>query len=160
MSLYRRKDSPYWWIKLSHDGRAIQRSAGTSDRKKAQEHHDKLKAQLWDLARLGIKPSHTWEEAVVRWLDEKSHKASLNDDRRIFVWLHTHLGGMTLQRIDRDCVERISQARRKTNVSNGTVNRTLSLLRSVLRAAAHDWEWLDRVPKCDCWSNPRAEFGT
>ena len=46
MSLYRRKDSPYWWTKLSHDGRSIQRSAGTSDRKKAREYHDKLKARL------------------------------------------------------------------------------------------------------------------
>jgi integrase len=147
MSLYRRKDSPYWWIKLSHDGRAIQRSAGTSDRKKAREYHDKLKAQLWDALRLGVKPSHTWEEAVVRWLDEKSHKASLNDDKRNFVWLHSHLTGMTLQKIDRDCVDRITQARRKTGVSNGTVNRTLSLVRSVLRAAAHDWEWLERVPR-------------
>jgi len=147
MSLYRRKDSPYWWIKLSHDGRSIQRSAGTPDRKKAREYHDKLKAQLWDLSRLGVKPSHTWEEAVVRWLDEKSHKASLNDDKRNFVWLHSHLTEIPLEKVDRDCVDRITQARRKTGVSNGTVNRTLSLLRSVLRAAAHDWEWLERVPK-------------
>jgi len=72
MSLYRRKDSPYWWIKLSHNGRTIQRSAGTSDRIKAREYHDKLKAQLWDVARLGVKPHRTWEEAVVRWLDEKA----------------------------------------------------------------------------------------
>jgi integrase len=84
---------------------------------------------------------------VLRWLEEKSHKASINDDRRNFVWLHPHLNGMALQRIDRDCVERISQARKRTGVRNGTVNRTLSLLRSVLRAAAHDWEWLERVPK-------------
>ena len=147
MSLYRRKDSPYWWIKLSHDGRSIQRSAGTSDHKKAREYHDKLKAQLWDLSRLGVKPSHTWEEAVIRWLDVKAHKTSINDDKRNFVWLHAHLSGMTLQRVDRDCVERITQARKRSGVSNGTVNRTLSLLRSVLRLAAHDWEWLDRVPK-------------
>jgi integrase len=147
MSLYRRKDSPNWWIKLSHDGRSIQRSAGTPDHKKAREYHDKLRSQLWDVSRLGVKPSHMCEEAVVRWLDEKSHKASINDDKRNFVWLHPHLSKMTLQRIDRDCVDRVSQARRRTGVSNGTVNRTLSLLRSVLRAAAHDWEWLDRVPK-------------
>ena len=147
MSLYRRKDSPYWWIKLSHDGRAIQRSAGTSDLKKAREYHDKLKAQLWDVSRLGIRPGHTWEEAVVRWLDEKSHKASIKDDRRNFVWLHSHLSEMASQRIDRDCVDRVTQARRRSGVGNGTVNRTLSLFRSVLRAAAYDWEWIERVPK-------------
>jgi integrase len=147
MSLYRRKDSPYWWIKLSHDRRSIQRSAGTCDRKKAQEYHDKLKAQLWDLSRLGVKPSHIWEEAVVRWLEEKSHKASIEDDRRNFRWLHLHLAGVALDRIDRDTVDRISQARRKSGVSNGTVNRMLSVLRSVLRSAAHDWEWTERAPR-------------
>jgi integrase len=84
---------------------------------------------------------------VVRWLDEKSHKASISDDKRNFVWLHSHLQGMNLGRVDRDLVERITQARRKDGVSNGTVNRMLSLLRSVLRSAAYDWEWLERVPK-------------
>src|ERR1035441_1761497 len=155
MSLYRRKDSPYWWIKLPHDGRTIQKSSGTSDQKKAQEYHDKLKAQLWDLSRLGVKPSHTWEEAVVRWLDEKSHKASIEDDRRNFRWLHSHLAGVTLARIDRDCVDRIAQARRKSGISNGTVNRTLALLRSVLRSAAYDWEWIGRAPKVRLLPEPK-----
>lgn len=147
MSLYRRKDSPYWWIKLSHNGRTLQRSAGTSDRSKAREYHDKLKAQLWDMTRLGVKPHRTWEEAVVRWLDEKEHKASIADDRRNFRWLHAHLVGKNLADIDRECIDRICQARRREGVSNGTVNRTLALLRSVLRTAANEWEWIGRVPK-------------
>lgn len=147
MSLYRRKDSPHWWIKLSHDGRSIQKSSGTSDRRKAREYHDKLKAELWDVTRLGVKPSRSWEEAVVRWLDEKAHKASIEDDRRNFRWLHAHLAGTELSRIDRSSVDRIALARRKEGVSDGTVNRTLALLRSVLRAAVNDWEWIDRAPK-------------
>ena len=126
MSLYRRKDSPHWWIKLSQNGRTIQRSTGTSDRIKAREYHDKLKAQLWDVVRLGVKPRRAWEEAVVRWLDEKAHKASLRDDRRNFRWLHSHLAGRDLSDIDRECVDRICDARRKEGVSNGTVNRTMA----------------------------------
>ena len=147
MSLYRRKDSPHWWIKLSQNGRTLQRSTGTSDRTKAREYHDKLKAQLWDVVRLGVKPRRSWEEAVIRWLDEKAHKASLRDDRRNFVWLHSHLAGKDLSDIDRECVDGICDARRKEGVSNGTVNRTMALLRSVLRAAADDWESIDRAPK-------------
>ena len=38
MSLYKREDSPNWWVDLTHDGRRIQQSSGTSDRAKAQEH--------------------------------------------------------------------------------------------------------------------------
>src|SRR5690606_327687 len=58
-----------------------------------------------------------------------------------------HLAGVDLDDIDRERVDRIAQARRKSGVSNGTVNRTLALLRSVLRTAAHDWEWIERAPK-------------
>lgn len=155
MSLYKRKDSPNWWIKLSHNGRAIQKSAGTTDRLKAREYHDKLKAQLWDVTRLGMKPSRTWEEAVLRWLDEKGHKASLRDDLRNFRWLHGHLAGVYLSEIDRDVVERVTQARRHEGVRSGTVNRTLALLRSVLRAAAEDWDWLDRAPRVRLLPEPK-----
>lgn len=147
MSLYKRKDSPYWWVKLSHNGRSIQKSAGTSDRTKAREYHDKLKAQLWDTTRLGVKPCRIWEEAVVRWLDEKEHKTSIADDRRNFRWLDSMLAGVKLGDINRDLVDRITQVRKKEGVSNGTVNRTLALLRSVLRAAMNEWEWLDKAPK-------------
>src|SRR6267143_2221619 len=76
MSLFKRKDSPHWWVKFTHNGRRLQQSTGTADERKAREYHDKLKASLWDQDRLGIKPSHSWNEAVVRYLAETTHKAS------------------------------------------------------------------------------------
>lgn len=39
------------------------KGTGTTDKQKAQEYHDKLKAQLWDETKLGIKPSDTWNAA-------------------------------------------------------------------------------------------------
>ena len=53
MSLYKRTDSPRWWVKISHGGRTIQRSTGTEDKAQAQEYHDKLKVSLWEQQRLG-----------------------------------------------------------------------------------------------------------
>ena len=47
MSLYKRKDSSNWWVKISHKGTCLQQSTGTSDRERAQEYHDTLKASLW-----------------------------------------------------------------------------------------------------------------
>ena len=156
MSLYRRKDSPFWWVKLSHNGRTIQRSTGTSERRQAKEYHDKLKAELWEVERLGVKPSHTWEEAVVRWLEEKSHKASLCDDKTNFRWMHPHLAGVKLSDIDRAFVDELTRKRRAApNGANGrkseavtdsTVNRMLMLLHAVLKLAADEWEWIDKVP--------------
>ena len=77
MPLFKRNDSSYWWVRFIHNGRRIQHSTGTADQAKAQEYHDKLKASLWDQERLGVKPPRTWNEAVVKYLAETSHKASL-----------------------------------------------------------------------------------
>ncbi len=146
MSLFKRKDSPNWWIKLSHDGRAIQQSTGTSDRAKAQEYHDKLKASLWDQARLGIKPKRAWREAVLRWLSETSDKATHKGDIKKLQWLHPYLGDKTLDVITLDVIDVIRQARLK-DVGKSTVNRYLALVRSILIRARDEWEWLDKVPK-------------
>ena len=52
-----------------------------------------------------------------------------------------------MDRIDRNRVDQVKFARKAEGVSNGTVNRTLSLLRAVLRSAVHDWEWIERSPR-------------
>lgn len=155
MSLYKRGDSPNWWVKLSHNGRTIQRSAGTTDRRKAKEYHDKLKAQMWDEARLGHRPSRTWEEAVIRWIDEKGHKASLHDDKMHFRWLHGLLAGKRLEDVNRELVDQLTKRRRADGVSDATVNRMLALLRSVLRIAVDEWEWLERAPKIRMLKEPK-----
>ena len=108
MSLYKRKDSPNWWVKLTpRSGPPIQRSTGTPDKVKAEEYHDKLKASLWDQERLGIKPQHSWREAVVRWLEETSEKATHKEDRKKLVWLHHFLGDLMLDEITQDVIDRV-----------------------------------------------------
>lgn len=147
MSLYKRKDSSFWWIKLTpSSGPAIQRSTGTADKKAAQELHDKLKASLWDQERLGIKPERSWREAVVRWLEETSEKATHQEDKRKLLWLHPYLGGLNLDQITLDVIDRIRSAKLK-EASKGTVNRYLALVRAILRRARDEWEWIEKVPK-------------
>lgn len=147
MSLYKRKDSPHWWVRITPlHGKPIQESTGTSDRIKAQEYHDKLKASLWDRERLGIKPKRSWCEAVVRWLEETSHKASHSDDKAKLVWLHGYLGRLNLDDINRDVIDQIKRAKLR-EVKPATVNRYLALVRSILIRAKDDWEWIERVPK-------------
>ncbi len=147
MSLFKRKDSPYLWVKITpRSGPPIQRSAGTADKVAAQEYHDKLKASLWEQERLGIKPKRSWREAVVRWLAETSEKATHGEDKKKLVWLHAFLGDLTLDQITLDVIDRIRSAKLK-EASKGTVNRYLALVRSVLIRARDEWEWVDKVPK-------------
>jgi integrase len=149
VSLYKRKDSPFWWVKLPPirgESRPLQQSTGTADKRQAQQVHDRLAAARWEQDRLGVKPRHTWEEAVLRWLLETRHKATHADDKAKLRWLDPYLGGRFLDDIDRTLIDRIKFDREKL-ASSGTTNRYLALVRAILRRACHEWEWIDRVPK-------------
>jgi integrase len=146
MSLYKRKNSSYWWLKITIGGRTIQRSTGTEDKTKAQEYHDTLKAQLWQQDRLGVKPTHSWREGVVRWLIETSEKATHLEDKRKLAWMHHYLGDLTLNDINQDVIDKIRSAKLK-EASKATTNRYLALIRSILIRARDEWEWIDKAPK-------------
>lgn len=154
MALYRRGEV-YWVSFTGPDGRRVQRSTRTKERLKAQELHDKWKADVWRVVKLGEKPRRTWQEAVVRWLRETCHKASHKDDKLHLKWLDRHLRGRYLDEITRDVVDQITTARVAEGVANATVNRVLEVLRAVLRRAAYEWEWLERVPKVRLLPEPK-----
>lgn len=145
MSLIKR--GKYWWIDIvAPNGERIRKTTGTEDRTLAQEYHDYQKAEQWKASRLGLKPKRLWDEAVVRWLKEQSHKASLCTDVTHLRWMDKFLKGKTLDTIDRDLIDRITDAKRDEGVSNATVNRVLEVLRAILRKAVNEWEWIDRAP--------------
>lgn len=145
MSIYKRNDT--WWIQFTApDGRRIQQTAGTQVKQEAQELHDRLKADAWRMKNLGVKSRYTWQEAVVRWLMEQSHKKSIGTDRELLRWLDKHLNNHKLDEINKTKVDAIKNAKLSEGASNGTVNRMLALLRSILNRAHQDWEWLDSVP--------------
>ncbi len=41
---------------------------------------------------------------------------------------------------------RFATRSKRSGISNATVNRTLELVRAILRKCVNDWEWLDRAP--------------
>jgi integrase len=51
-------------------------------------------------------------------------------------------------------IDRITEAKQAEGASNATVNRTLALLRAILRRCHHDWEWLDRAPAVRLLNEP------
>ena len=155
MSLYKRKDSSNWWVKISHKGKCLQQSTGTPDRVRAQEYHDTLKASLWEQERLGTRPSYSWNEAVVRYLEETTYKASQADDKANCRWLDEYLNGVALHTIDRERLDWITKEKIATGVANATVNRTMEVIRAILRKAAYEWEWIEKVPKFRMLKEPK-----
>jgi len=145
MSLTKR--GSVWWIDIaSPNGERIRRSTETNSKTQAQELHDKLKSELWRLQKLGDRPRRVWQDAAVRWLREQSPKASLEDDKEKLRWLDRYLANRELESINRALIDAITEAKQAAGCSNGTVNRTLALIRAILRKCVRDWEWLDRAP--------------
>ncbi len=154
--LYRRTKSKYWWTRFTAPGVGkVRESTGTEDRKAAEEYEAALKLRLWRQARMQEKPKRTWEEAVVRWIEETSHKATHEDDLTNLRWLDPHLKGHLLERIDRDCIDALKVARQQGGVTNATVNRTLALLRALLRRAEREWGWLEQAPAVRLLPEPK-----
>lgn len=155
MSLYTRKNSSNLWVKVSVPGqKPIQQSTGTADRQKAEEYEAKLKHDLWQQKRLGIKPRYTWEEAVLRYVEETSHKPSQQADIHHLRWLRAYLDGKYLDEINRDLLDKVTAIRKKTGVTNATVNRCMQVVSRILRRAAFEWEWIDRAPKVHSLHEP------
>jgi hypothetical protein len=50
MPLFRRKNSPIWWVDFTINGKRIQRTTGTENKQQAQEFHD-IEWEQIDLAR-------------------------------------------------------------------------------------------------------------
>jgi len=135
----------YYVTLAAPDGTRLRRSTGTSDRKKAEEYHDKLKAELWDLARLKRKPKRTWDEAALRWLKEKAHKKSYRDDVSRIRWFTPYLRGKTLDQVSRDMIDRII-SRHLARRSNRTKDLYVALIRAIFRKAMREWEWIEHMP--------------
>lgn len=147
MALKRRKNSPYWWTDFTTPGgQRIRRSTGTANKQEAQEYHDELKVSFWRVQKLGEKPRRLWQEAAVKWLKVKKDKKDLEKDRAKLVWFDQYLNGVYLDTIDRALVEKIADAKEDEDVTGSTVNRYLALLRSILRIAQNEWEWITHSP--------------
>jgi integrase len=145
MSLQNRNGT--WWIDVrTPSGKRIRRSARTSDKALAQEYHDKVKHDQWRIERLGEKPRRLWQEAAVKWLAMTEEKRDHLKDVGKLRWLDQHLRDYYLDQIDRDVIDRIAQIK-KLEASAPTANRHLALIRSILRAARDEWDWIDKVPK-------------
>lgn len=154
MPIRRRDDSEIYYVDIRKpDGGRIRRSTGTTDRKAAQEYHDKLKHELWQVQKLGRKPTRTFDDAALRYLTEQAGKASYKNRVQHIRYFREVLGGdRALDTLTRDV---IIEALPRTNgrtlnprpVSNSTRNRYLGTIRAMLNDAAAEWEWIDKAPR-------------
>lgn len=149
MSLYKRNDSRFYWVTDIKIGNVFKKahSTKTESEFQAQEYLAKVRNQMFEQSRLGIKPSRSWQEAVERFLLETQHKASQVSDIYHLKWLDAHLRNAQLGDINRAMLDKITLARRADKVKNSTINRMLEVVNAILRKAVNEWDWLDKAPK-------------
>ncbi|MEW8659041.1 MAG: site-specific integrase [Candidatus Thiodiazotropha endolucinida] len=144
MAIYKR--GKIWWMTFTTPtGSRIRRSTQTCNRKSAQELHDKLKNETWRTEALGEKPTRLWDEASKRWILEMNHKADHHKDKAKLTWLAEYLNGVKLTEINRELLDKIGREK-AAEASTATANRYLALVRSILRKAVREWDWLQQAP--------------
>lgn len=144
MALYKRDG--VWCVDIFHQGKRIRKSSGTEIKQDAQRFHDQLKNELWNQKVLKSTLNKSWMDAVVRWLDESTHKRSLATDKFHLTWLDPFLRKYMLVEITADIIESIAKEKEKTGVKPASINRILEIIRAILNRAHKEWEWLDNVP--------------
>ena len=145
MAIYKRGKNWFYSVKDAN-GKRLQKSTGTAIKADAERIYAEAFKEHWEVKRIGKKQKRTWQEAVIRFVNEKSHKKSLKTDINRLKYLHGHLHDKYLEQITLDLINKIKADYLNTGVQHSTVNRVLALIRSILRCAKNEWEWLDKIP--------------
>lgn len=146
MGIYRRSGSTYWWSRITLPGRdTVQESTRTADRDQAQEWHDRRRSELWRQSQFGERPIYRWEEAVMRWLQETTHKRDQAGDRQRLAAIHEPLEGQKLADITQERLNKILAALPALKTP-GSRNRYRATVRAILRRAEREWDWIDKAP--------------
>ena len=146
--LHQRSNSRYWWIDVVlPNGKRLRGSTKTENQQDAKALLAKLKHEAYLESYLGVKPKRSWQEAVVRYLALKASLRSLEDTRRICRMLDPYRGGLTLNEINGDVIWRVIEGQLAQGNKPATVNRYLATIRSLLRMARDEWQWIDSMPK-------------
>ncbi|MCZ6742944.1 MAG: site-specific integrase [Alphaproteobacteria bacterium] len=140
MSLYRKKDSPYWHYDFQINGHRFFGSTKESSKRKAELKQAHVRSTAME-GRDGNKRHMTMNEAAGRYYEEVAkHQPSCDDTFRQLGYLLDAFGSETRLSNLSDNELSMYIARRRATVSNATVNREVELLRRVYRRAERTWK--------------------
>lgn len=146
MGLYRRKDSPVWWMSFCVNNRQYQRSTGTADKKLAEAILAKVKTQVFEgkwFPELEKKPEYTFTDLYKRYAEwaegrQKSWKGSRGHMAR---QLQRYFDNYLLNDFDVEIIEQFQSNELKRGLNAGGVNRLVSLLKAMFTKAV-DWNMI------------------
>jgi integrase len=100
----------------------------------------------------GKRKERTFDDAAERYIEDFGHKKSLDRDIDSIKAVFPYIGSSTLKQIHSASLERFIQDRQAANISAGTLNRDLAVIKRILRLCVLMWRddegrpWLDTAP--------------
>ena len=147
----------------SPSGERVRCSARTTDKKAAQEYHDRLKADLWRQSMLGDKPGYIFDEAAVRFLKLCAGQRDYATKELHVEYWRAQFAGRELRSLTANEIfdglptHRIIDDKPGKPLANGTKNKYIASIRRLLNLCV-EWEWLDRPLKLSRFEEPAARI--
>ncbi|KPU02849.1 integrase [Enterobacter cloacae subsp. cloacae] len=125
MPIYKRGKT--YWVDISMpDGSRIRRSAGTKEKIRAQEYHDKLRHELWQVSHLDKTPERTFEDMLILALRDAENQACFEHKQKYAEYWLSVFKGRTVSSISGEEISNYlptHSTARKGKLSNATRNR-------------------------------------
>ena len=145
------KRSGVWWTCIRHNGRKIQKSLETSDRKLAKAIEAKIRTEIIE-GKYYEKPIYnerTFLPLIAKFMKEYAPKKSVSMQRS-YTASSKHLipffGNINLLLITAKKISKYKVLRYEEGVSPATINRETAMLSRMFTIAVEEWEWLDHKP--------------
>lgn len=136
-SIYKQRNSAFWWIKYSRNGKSFRESSKSTDRNAAKE---LLKTRLAELTTGTFKGLEIERIKVPELADDLlrdyriNERKSLDDvEARWTLHLEPFFGHLNASEVTSDLVARYIDHRQREKAANATINRELSALKRMYR---------------------------
>ncbi len=145
------KRAGVWWTCIRHNGREIQKSLETSDKKLAQDIEAKIRTEIVEGSYFEklVGRNKTFGDMMDKFMAEHAPTVSENTQRSYTTslkFLLPHFGDSNLISISPKMISRYKVLRKGDGVKPATVNRELAMLSKAFSLAAKEWEWLKDNP--------------
>jgi integrase len=152
MPLYKRDNSPYWYVRI---GSTYRRSTWTEDYEQAKEAERVAKERLWRLEKLGDRGAISFDEAADRWLNGSAKEK--RRDREVCDWLGPIVGSDAVRDVAESAVfEELRKEGLAEGWSHSTIDRMMGTVSAVLRDCFKRGE-LERTPMVPMYRPPLGE---
>ncbi len=148
MGLYRRKDSPIWWMSFTANKRQYQRSTGTADRRLAESILAKVKTQVVEHKWFEVDEARnrTFDEMMERYLNQyskinKAESTHSKDSGMLDKHLSPYFTGITLQELSAAEIINYKNQRLEKGAAQSSIRNELGLLRNAFNVARREFGW-------------------